>query len=392
MEAATIPSIYTPGFKKASATNPALAKLYMKYASAGDPWADEVIEAIGGLEPERAHQLICAGMERQRDAMPDAPQVVRDFFDDLAVPPDWYNRAGACPGRRLFHSHSDLFIPAFFLVTLQNAATLISKAFYATGRVLGGSAHRRIRQNTRHFIEIMLPGSLSAPGDGWKMSVRIRLVHAQVRRMVRESGDWDEAVYGVPLSAAHMGLASANFSATMLRQAERLGVRMRADERAAFMQVWRYASYLIGAPEELLFEGDEETTIEFSRIATMCEPPPSEASVAIANALVRALPDIAEVTDDKAARRFVSNIYRISRAILGNEVADQLQFPRMNTVGLLPLLRLHRRVFHSSASVMPDMADSQFRNHFVYLLEVSQSLDLNYRLPDRLRSEESTPW
>ena len=60
----------------------------------------------------------------------------------------------------------------------------------------------------------MLPDALKRQGDGWKLSVRIRLVHARVRRLIRTSGDWDEAVYGAPLSAAHLALASANFSAT----------------------------------------------------------------------------------------------------------------------------------------------------------------------------------
>lgn len=43
------------------------------------------------------------------------------------------------------------------MVTLQNAATLIAKAFYTTGRVTAGQGPRRIQQNTRHFIAIMPP-------------------------------------------------------------------------------------------------------------------------------------------------------------------------------------------------------------------------------------------
>ena len=136
------------------------------------------------------------------------------------------------PGREAFHRYSDLFIPAFFVVTLQNAATLISKAFYTTGRVTTDHGGRRIRQNTRHFVEIMLPGALEREGEGWKLSVRIRLVHAQVRRLIRSAGNWEERIYGTPLSAAHMALSAANFSATMLYQADRLGAHLNAAERA----------------------------------------------------------------------------------------------------------------------------------------------------------------
>ena len=110
---------------------------------------------------------------------------------------------------------------------------------------MSGFGPRRVRQNTRHFIEIMLPGALDRQGDGWKLSVRIRLVHAQLRRLIRDQGNWDEEVYGTPLSAAHMALASANFSATTLR----LGAEMDEEMRYGYMHAWRYASWLIGTPE-----------------------------------------------------------------------------------------------------------------------------------------------
>ena len=67
----------------------------------------------------------------------------------------------------------------------------------------------------------------------------------------------------------------------MLYQAERLGAHLDAEARASFMQIWRYASWLIGTPESLLFDGDEMETFEFHRIATICEPPPNEESAVI---------------------------------------------------------------------------------------------------------------
>jgi len=81
--------------------------------------------------------------------------------------------------------------------------------------------------------------------------------------------------------------------APVLRQAERFGAAGNPEERRAFMQIRRYASLLIGTPDDLLFDGDEAQTRELCRIARICEPPPSPESVAIANALVNARPDIA---------------------------------------------------------------------------------------------------
>ena len=152
------------------------------------------------------------------------------------------------------------------------------------------------------------------------------------------SDEWDEAVHGVPLSAAHLALASANFSAMMLRQAARLGAHLDDEARASFMQIWRYASWLIGTPEALLFEGDEAKTAEFSRIAGLCEPPTNDESVVIANTLVNALPLIAGLTNPAAQRSMVTHTYRVSRALLGDEFADRLQFPRQRTARLLTWL------------------------------------------------------
>ena len=185
------PLLYQPGLENAQALNPELAVSYMAQTHIGDPLADAAIASLVGYEPREVHRLIQAGMDGRETVFRDAPLPLRDFFEQIAEPPPWFNPAAVYPGCRAFHDHSDLFIPAFFVVTLQNAATLISRAFYLTGRVLTGYGPRRIRQNTRHFIEIMLPGALERHGDGWKLSVRIRLVHAQIRHLLLESDDWE---------------------------------------------------------------------------------------------------------------------------------------------------------------------------------------------------------
>ena len=387
------PLLYRPGFENAQQLNPELAASYMAQTHIGDPMADAAIASLVGYEPREVHRLLQAGMDGQDAVFQKAPQPLRDFFEQIAEPPPWFNPAAVYPGCRAFHDHSDLFIPAFFVVTLQNAATLISRAFYLTGRVLTGYGPRRIRQNTRHFIEIMLPGALERYGDGWKLSVRIRLVHAQIRHLLLESDDWDVAACGMPLSAAHMGLASANFSATMLRQAERLGARLDAEARESFMQIWRYASYLIGTPESLLFEGDEAQTHELYRIARVCEPPPGPEAVAIANALVNALPAIAGITDPDGQQAMTSHTYRVSRALLGDEMADRLEFPRQHTAGLLPWLRCRRNCYRMARRLAPGIAERWRGRNFVFLLDAAQPNDLaGYRLPDHLAAERATPW
>ena len=398
-----VPTAYRDGFEKACAANPELAARYVEYTSIDDPVADAVMEVLARFDPGDVNRFIKAGMHQDEKVLANAPEVLRDFFDDMSKPPAWFDPQVLDPGCRAFHQYSDVFIPAFFVCTVHNASTLIAKAFYATGRVMSNFGLRRIRQNTRHFIEIMLPDALEQQGDGWKLSVRIRLVHARIRRLIRDSGTWDESVYGVPVSAAHMAFASSNFSAGMLYQAQRLGARMDAATRNGFMQAWRYASYLAGTPEEFLFDGDYEKTLELRRIGALCEPPPGEESIAIANALVSALPKIIGTVDPTSQQGMTTHmhtdqetmtkhVYRITRALLGNELSDQLRFPPQRTLGFLSSIRSYRRAHGLLHQMAPNLARRWRGSNFGFLLEASMLEDLRYQLPDHLDTKKAAPW
>ncbi len=101
-------------------------------------------------------------------------------------------------------------------------STLISKSFVQTGRIFDNGVWR-LKQNNRHQMEIFWPGGLDRQGDGWKLSVRIRFVHAQVRRLLAQTTEWEHEAWGVPLSAAHMGYAVACFAARTIEHSEALG-------------------------------------------------------------------------------------------------------------------------------------------------------------------------
>ena len=386
-----IPSAYRAGYEKASALRPDLAAKYIQYTVVDDPAADAVIEALAPLGRREGQRFIDAGMEQDAKVLTGAPRPLRDFLEGVESRPAWFDGDAVLPGRHAFQQHLDLFIAAFVVVTLRNFTSLMSRVFFMTGRVTTQQGLQRIRQNIRYMIEmIMLPNSLERAGEGWKLSVRIRLMHSQIRRQLRTSGQWDDAVHGVPISAANLALASANFSASMIRDAERLGADLNDEARAGLMQIWRYASWLIGTPEALLFDGDEAQTVELSRIAHLCEPPPDKVSALIANAVVWALPEVTRLTDPGAKRSMVEHGYRVSRALLGDDVADRLGFPRQWTAGLLPWLRCKRRLCRAVGELAPGMVRKWRADPFVLLLDAAMIDNLRCRLPDRLAAAMAT--
>lgn len=389
-----LPAIYEAGYKRARAANAALAERYVRQTTVGDAAADAVMDELAPRTTGEVNRLIFGMMHQDEGQRRAAPRVVRDFFQQVEQSPAWFDPKALVSGCRAFHSNPTVFMQAFVVATLRNASTPIAKSFHASGRVMGGFGLRRIRQNTRHFIEIMLPHALERQADGWKLSVRIRLVHARLRRLIRDESDWDEQVYGVPLSAAHLALAASNFSATTARFANMLGAKLGTEERDAFMQVWRHSSWLMGVPENLLFGGDYDATAEFSEVGHSCEPPPDDESRAVAKAVVEALPLIAG-KDPNVHDAFITHAWRVARALLGKELADGLEIPQFQTFGVLTRTRALNGALERIGRLSPALGKKLYGaagGAFAFLLEASMLQELGYRLPDHLDTDRSIPW
>ena len=371
--------------------NPDLAASYIEHTVVDDPPADAVVEALLRLDARDINRFMTVCMDPEAEPLPGTPAALCEFFEPFKVTPAWFDRDAALPGHYAFHTHLDLFITGLIIVTLRNFNSLMSKVFYLTGQATTFQGLQIIRQNIRFLTEtLMLPGALEPGAGGWQFSLRIRLIHARIRRQLRRSGRWDQAVFGAPISAANMALASANFSSSLIRDVQRLGARLDVDARAGLMQIWRYASWLIGTPEALLCGGDESETAELSRIGHLCEPAPDKTSKIITNATVHGMPEVARLTDPDEKQAMVEHLYRLARALLGDELADQFGFPRQRgAVMLLARMRCKYRLQRASCRVAPNTARLFRTNPFVQLLDAALVDNLRHQLPEELRATKS---
>ncbi len=388
-----IPAAYEPGYGKARALNSRLADNYIRHTVIGDPLADAAVEALAPHGQQEAHRLIAAGMEQRDEALSTAPPALQEFFARTSAPPPWVDLPSLVPGMRAYHQHSDLFIAVHVTsVLVSGFSTLISKSFFRTGRLTDYGV-RRLQQNNRHLLEICLPGGLDRRGDAWKLSVRIRLVHAQIRRLLRQPGEWDERRDGTPISAAHMAFASAAFSSLLVEQARRVGARINQEEGESFVQIWRYVAWLFGVPETILFR-DFDEGLELCRIGFMCEPEPSEEAILMANALINSAPLITGATDPKKRQAMAKFVYRVSRALVGDDLADQLRFPSQRTTGVLFMLKWQHRFVAFLSRLLPGGWARRRANNFVTLLQRSlfEEAGIPYRLPDVLDADRATRW
>ena len=388
-----IPASYRPGYEKARRTDPEAAARYVEHTTKGDPLADAAVKAMADVPQGEIHALVGAGMDQDEASFRNAPEELRHFFEVSSTVPDWFDSRAVIPGCRAFHADSDLYVQALVgSAIVRGFATLISKSFFATGRLTDHGV-RRLRQNIRQLIEIMMPEGLERYGEGWKLSVRIRLIHAQMRKLLSESGTWDQAVFGVPIHPAHVALAAANFSANVLHEAMRLGAEPTRQEREAFVQIWRYSGFLLGVPETILFR-NEADALDLCRIGFAIEPQPELESIVMGNALVNSAPLVIGITETDARRRTARYVYRVSRALIGDELADRLRFPKLHTWGLLAYLRTRRRLAKRLRSLVPRWEARVKADRFMAVVEHSMLRDrlISYRLPPKVESDDRWTW
>ena len=382
-----IPTAYVDGYAKARTVDPEGADNYIRHTTIGDPALDPIMEELSSLPPADLHRFIAAGIEQQEEVLREAPQILRDFIESLDDPPPWYDYDALRPGIRAFHANVDLMLIAFVTgVLVEGFSTLIAKSFSITERV--SSTTRRLQQNNRHMMDIFFPGGLYRENDGWKLSTRIRFIHARIRTLMNHSEDWNHQAWGTPVSAAHLGFAISVFSKRLLEYSLQVGARFSQEERESVMAVWRYAGYLMGIPESILYTTAAEAE-KIYKISYLCEPPPDSASIMVANGLIQAIPSVAGVTDPAQEKELTGLAYRLSRALIGNRLASRFEFPSDSTFGTLLMFRVKQRIQRMLKGAQGVRSDN-----FTQLLQISvyDQHGLSYKMPDHVKHSMSSPW
>jgi hypothetical protein len=164
---------------------------------------------------------------------------------------------------------------------------------------------------------------LRRDAEGFAITVKVRLMHAQVRRLLWRSGRWNGDDWGTPINQVYMAGTNLALSAILLEGLERLGARFSHDEGEALLHLWRYSGYLTGVHPELLCStrGDARWLGE---LIFDSQAVPDDDSRALVNALMSSsfLPWLDGYGWWKSAA------YGLSRALIGDRLADALGYPK----------------------------------------------------------------
>lgn len=303
---------------------------FVGFLHKGDPLADAVVGWMHETGHKKARAIIERATEHGIASIDDPAPALKAFFEQVEFIPLWVDPAKldlGCDAHRRTGPMAELVLRNVALMGGYVAAAA-TKPLAFTAQLDKATA-RRLVETGKYWVEVTTRGSLLPGNPGWKTSIHVRLMHAQVRWMLNHSGKWDRHAWGAPLNQADTVATNLLFSYIFMHSLRALGFHFTSDERDSIIHLWRYAGYLMGVDERLLpASEDDAARIAFLNYLTLAEP--DEDSRRLAQSLLDVSWEFGEKTPGMP--HWLVNIeyhYRagFSRLILGKQSSDMLGLP-----------------------------------------------------------------
>jgi hypothetical protein len=302
----------------------------------GDPLADRAVEAIALRAPDRrgSAELIDRALSPGGWKDADVPAELRVLVETARHLPAWLDEAAAQRGGDIVTRTGVVGGIVLGLKSLVSgyASPGGNKPLVFSGR-LKEQATSRLNETSRFVQATCAPGTLAPDGAGWRITLKVRLMHAQVRRLILASGRWDAATWGSPINQHDMAATALLFSQVFVDGVRQLGAQVTAEEADDVLHLWRWSAHLIGVDPELQVDS-ERAAKRLSDLIVVTQTKPDDDSRALTSALLHS----GETNTRPEVRKAPSDVgYAICRFLLGDELAEQLAVPRSRFELAVPL-------------------------------------------------------
>lgn len=232
---------------------PAEYALYGHGLLQGDPLADAVAAWMRAHGMAEAWRMVNGAIDHGLASLQDPPAPVRAFFEHVEARPAWVDEAQLIEGARVCGLGGRAAMRALLVTGLMAGYQLaaVNQTLLATGTLEKGAA-KRIAETTKWWADVTAPGGMAPGADGFKGTLRVRLIHAMVRSHVGQQPTWDAEDLGVPVSQTDMQATYLGFSVVYLLSMKLVGVPLSVAERESVMHLWRYIAWLNGVQAPFL--------------------------------------------------------------------------------------------------------------------------------------------
>lgn len=317
------------------------------------------------------------------------PEALVEMVAGATEVPAWLDRSRIARACQLFHRAGPLGGLVLALRSLIGGyiAPVGNKPLAFSGR-LREQAPRRLAETSRFVTAITSEGGLLPGGEGLAITLRVRLMHARIRRLLQADERWDHERWGLPINQHDMLATILLFSAVFIDGLKLMGVPVSDADAEDYLHLWRYVGVVIGVEPSLL-----PTSFAAARrdvdLIQLTSGEPDEDSRALAQALFEIPASLTPLERGLASAR-VTLMQALCRRLLGDAVADSLGIEATSIDRILPLTSPMIRGSHLLRRLSPRLDDLALRLSAAYW-DYSASAGLGgdpptYPLPEGLRS------
>jgi hypothetical protein len=249
---------------------PAMVRALVLLLGIGKPtpetWRNLGERLIVGDEPmdRLVHWMSSAGMEQTRplfdralaegiDSVPDAPEPLREFFIQIETVPDWVDRDKLRRGARALRrgGADGMYVARDVSLLGGYQFSGFNKTLLRTGALEKGS-NKRFAETMQWAMDVISEGGLDPFGVGYRSTIRVRLIHAFVRRHVAAMPDWCNDEWGVPVNQTDMAATLVGALIAPPVGAIGMGLLPSPADLDGIAHLTRYVGWLIGVQDEWL--------------------------------------------------------------------------------------------------------------------------------------------
>lgn len=188
-----------------------------------------------------------------------ANEKLQQLWDEVETIPEWVDWDQVARGQDVLYRYGAATFAGLTYQSLLGgtASSRVTEVLSKTGGFSINTVWRRLLETTQFILECTNDiASIKPGGDGFAACLRVRLLHATVRRRILQIASSHPNYYsveknGVPINDLDCIGTIAVFSATIIWQAlPRQGIFLRKQEISDYLAVWRLVAYYMGTPTE----------------------------------------------------------------------------------------------------------------------------------------------
>jgi hypothetical protein len=321
------------------------------------------------------------------------PDPVAALFDSIDAVPAWVDWRRIDRARRPFERTGVFGGLVLSLRSLMGGYTAPAgnKPLAFSGR-LREQAPRRVAETARFVTAVCAPGGMQPGAEGWRITLHVRLMHAQVRRLLWASGRWDHARWAEPINQHDMLATMLLFSEVYIEGLRRFGFSIADEEAEDWIHLWRLVAWLMGTETSLL-PVDYAGASALRELIQQTQGPPDADSRALAAALLgTASVNTSTRPVDRTAVLRRGMVRGLSRMLIGDDAADALGIERaLVWETVLPLVPIVVGVSERARERAPAL-EQRMRmagaDYWAWVVEMSlRGEPAQFARPDRLATD-----